>query len=69
MAIRGDVAGQALALPADGGEMGLTMGGAASRQDPARARMRRLPDPKPLTQHGPARIIAMCNQKGGVGRT
>ena len=27
------------------------------------------PDPAPLTQHGGARVVAMCNQKGGVGKT
>jgi chromosome partitioning protein len=28
-----------------------------------------LPDPPPLTSHGHARVISMCNQKGGVGKT
>ena len=28
-----------------------------------------LPEPTPLTTHGHARIVSMCNQKGGVGKT
>jgi chromosome partitioning protein len=38
--------------------------------DPAVARPKRdIPEPPPLNRHGPARIISLCNQKGGVGKT
>lgn len=30
---------------------------------------RELPQPAPLEKHGPARIVSMVNQKGGVGKT
>ncbi len=38
--------------------------------DPAtQRRTRATPEPEPLKSHGPARVVALCNQKGGVGKT
>ena len=42
----------------------------AGSSSPALRAMRgRDPQPQPLTSHGPATVLALCNQKGGVGKT
>lgn len=41
----------------------------AGGEGPTGRPMPNFPEPAPLAAHGPARIIAMCNQKGGVGKT
>lgn len=41
----------------------------AEQLGPTGRPLRIYPDPAPLTNHGPARIISMVNQKGGVGKT
>jgi chromosome partitioning protein len=49
----------------DGPMLGLNGGG----DGPTGRPMPSFPTPVALASHGPARIIAMCNQKGGVGKT
>ena len=47
-----------------------TSPGVAGSSSPALRAMRgRDPEPAPVTSHGPAIVLAMCNQKGGVGKT
>ena len=42
---------------------------AGSLSPSLRAMRGRDPEPAPLASHGPATVLAMCNQKGGVGKT
>lgn len=42
---------------------------AAGRMGPTGRSMPEFPVPAPLESHGPAKVLAMVNQKGGVGKT
>lgn len=39
------------------------------RLGPTGRPMPHIPEPPPVTEHGNARVVSMCNQKGGVGKT
>jgi chromosome partitioning protein len=56
-------------LPPADAEPTLPVANDAQLLDPTGRPMPVFPDPPPLTEHGPARVVAMCNQKGGVGKT
>ena len=64
MATRADAA-SAVARPQDSGPRWEPSRRAGPREGPAATAARA----EALTEHGPARVIAMCNQKGGVGKT
>jgi chromosome partitioning protein len=57
--------------PPDPGRAESSTGGTSSAEagDPAVRARRATPEPSPLETHGPATVLAMCNQKGGVGKT
>ncbi len=44
-------------------------GAMAAHLGPTGRPLPELPEPAPLAEHGPAHVMAMCNQKGGVGKT
>jgi chromosome partitioning protein len=52
-----------------GAAVPLDAGGRPTRFGPTGRPLPEFPVPPPLASHGPARVVSLCNQKGGVGKT
>jgi chromosome partitioning protein len=55
--------------PSSGWDHGREKSGTTGELGPTGRPVREVPEPAPLDHHGPATVIAVCNQKGGVGKT